>query len=202
MRPRGRPRGFDIDDAVYRAMLVFWSKGYEGATIPELTEAIGIKRPSLYAAFGSKEELFRLALDRYRRDPASYVNRALAEPTAREVFESLLAGVIDLVTDPERPGGCLFVCGSLARGSTDGEIQQQLAARRISGEADIRKRFEQAVTDGDLGADADPAALAKLAATLLWGLSVQAVSGSSREELQQVAEIAIAAFPKSVRGDE
>lgn len=193
---RGRPRKFNVEDAVYKAMLVFWSKGYEGTTIPDLTEAMGINRPSLYAAFGSKQGLFKLALDRYRSDPASYVNRAVAKSTAAEVFESLLIGVIDLVTDPERPGGCLFVCGSLARGADDGETQRKLAERRIEGEADIRLRFEQALEEGDFPKGADPSALAKLAATMLWGLSVQAVNGATREELLRVAQLAIDAFPR------
>lgn len=187
----GRPRQFKIDDAVYQAMLVFWAKGYEGTTIPDLTEAIGINRPSLYAAFGSKRGLFKLALDRYRSEPASYVNRALAKSTAVEAFAALLTGVIDLVTDPERPGGCLFVCGSLARGADDGETQRKLAERRIEGETDIRLRFERAITEGDLPPDSDPAALAKLAATMLWGLSVQAVNGATREELLRVASIIV-----------
>lgn len=196
MVSRGRPRTFDLDEAVHKAMLVFWSKGYEGTTIPELTKAIGINRPSLYSAFGSKEYLFRLALDRYRNDPASYVNRALEKPTAAEAFESLLYGVIDLVTDPERPGGCMFVCGALARGNETKNITRMLAERRIDGENDIRERFEKAAKDGDLSADSSPTDLAKLAATMLWGLSIQAVNGATRDDLRKVANLAIAAFPK------
>src|SRR5215203_5543280 len=106
---RGRPRNFALDEALEKAMVVFWSKGYEGTSIPDLTAAIGINRPSLYAAFGNKENLFRKVLDRYRTDPASYVNRAVERTTVGEVLEGLLYGVVDLVTDPSRPGGCLFV---------------------------------------------------------------------------------------------
>jgi AcrR family transcriptional regulator len=194
--PRGRPRSFDIEQAIETAMLVFWSKGYEGTTIPGLTEAIGINRPSLYAAFGSKEDLFRLALDRYRKDPASYVNRAVAKPTAYEVMASLLEGVVDLVTDPKRPGGCLFVCGTHALSPRDSGIHKELAARRIAGEKDIRKRFEQAARSDDLPENSDPKLLAKLAATLIWGISIQAANGSTRAELKKLAAMTL----ESLRG--
>lgn len=176
-------------------MRLFWKKGYCGTTIPDLTEAIGINRPSLYAAFGNKEGLFKRALDLYRVDPASYVNRALAKPTAFEAFESLLYGVVDLLTDKENPGGCLFVCGALAGGEASGEILEEMKKRRIEGEADIRARFEQAVAEGDLPRTADASALAKFAATQIWGLSVQGMNGSTKNELLAAAELAIQAFP-------
>src|SRR5262245_62821062 len=109
--PKGRPREFDVAEALERAMQVFWRQGYEGATLPDLTQAMGINRPSLYAAFGSKEELFRKALDRYVEGPAAYMREALNEPTARAVAERLLGGSIDLVTDRRNPRGCLIVQG-------------------------------------------------------------------------------------------
>lgn len=191
---RGRPRSFDTEEAIEKAMVVFWSKGYEGTTIPDLTEAIGINRPSLYAAFGSKEGLFRLALDRYRKDPASYVNRALAQPTAREVFESLLNGVIDLVTDPENPGGCLFVCAALPISDESEPIKDELAKRRIAGERDILKRFARAAKENDLPPDVDPKSLAKFAATMIWGLSIQGTNGSTKKEMRRVAKLAMMSF--------
>src|SRR5690348_17740109 len=114
--PSGRTRQFDVDEALDRALEVFWARGYEGATLPELTRAMGINRPSLYAAFGDKEQLFRRALDRYVNGPAGYVRAALDRPTAREVVETLLAGTVELLTDPRHPGGCLVVQGALACG--------------------------------------------------------------------------------------
>ena len=83
--PSGRTRQFEVDEALDRALEVFWARGYEGATLPELTQAMGINRPSLYAAFGNKQSLFRKAMERYEQGPAAYVRRALEEPTARRV---------------------------------------------------------------------------------------------------------------------
>ena len=194
---RGRPRTFDIDDAVEKAMHLFWKKGYHGTTIPDLTEAIGINRPSLYAAFGDKEGLFKLALDRYRQDPASYVNRALEKPTARKAFQSLLYGVVDLLTDKRNPGGCLFVCGALAGGEASATVLTEMKKRRIEGERDIRIRFQDAVANGDLPPTANAATLARFAATQMWGLSILAMNGSKKKELLAVADVAIRAFPSS-----
>src|SRR5215204_6288141 len=107
--PRGRPREFDIDEALDRALEVFWRRGYEGASLPELTEAMGINRPSLYAAFGNKEALFRKAIDRYVDRTAAPVREALREPMARGVVERLLCASVDLITDPGHPRGCFLV---------------------------------------------------------------------------------------------
>src|SRR5262245_53043372 len=105
-QPRGRPRGFDTDKALDRALTVFWKKGYEGTSLDDLTRAMRINRPSLYAAFGNKQDLFRKALDRYATGPACYVRDALAEPTARRVVDKLFDGLIDLLTNPKLPHGC------------------------------------------------------------------------------------------------
>src|SRR3954470_8378884 len=101
--PVGRPRAFDVDKAPYQALLVFWRKGYEGTSLPDLTEAMGINRPSLYAAFGNKEALFRKALDRYVQGPAAYLGAALKQPTAKAVTERVLYGAADRLTDPRNP---------------------------------------------------------------------------------------------------
>src|SRR3954470_7312288 len=114
--PVGRPRAFDVDKALYQALLVFWHKVYEGTSLDDLTETMGINRPSLYAAFGNKEELFRKALDRYAEGPAAYVRRAMEEATARAVAECLLRGGVELVTTPGKPAGCFAVQGALACG--------------------------------------------------------------------------------------
>jgi AcrR family transcriptional regulator len=193
--PIGRPRAFDIEKALDRALQVFWRKGYEGTSLSDLTKAMGINRPSLYAAFGNKEELFRKALDRYAEGPAAYTRTALDEPTARAVVERLLCGVVDLLTDPRTPQGCLAVQGALACGDAADAIRQELVARRAAGEAALRQRLERARTGGDLPADADPADLARYVTTVAQGMAVQAASGASREELRRVVEMALRAWP-------
>jgi AcrR family transcriptional regulator len=193
----GRPRQFDPDTALDRALDVFWRRGYEGATLPELTAAMGINRPSLYAAFGSKEELFRKAIDRYVERPGGYVREALAEPTARRVVERLFHGAVELLTDPEKPGGCLLVQGALACGPDAAGVCEELAARRADGEVALRKRFERAKHESDLPADADPAALAKFVTAVVFGMAVHATGGANRKELQRVVDIALRAWPPS-----
>jgi AcrR family transcriptional regulator len=193
--PVGRPRAFDIDKALDRALQVFWRKGYEGTSLSDLTKAMGINRPSLYAAFGNKEALFRKALDRYAEGPAAYTRKALDEPTARAVVERLLRGLVDLLTDPCTPQGCLAVQGALACGDAADAIRQELISRRVAGEAALRQRFERAIADGDLPADANPADLARYVTTVSQGMAVQAAGGASRQELQRVVEMALRAWP-------
>jgi AcrR family transcriptional regulator len=193
--PTGRPREFDVEKALHRALKVFWHKGYEGASLAELTEAMGINRPSLYAAFGSKEELFRRALDRYAEGPTAYVREALNEPTARAVAERLLTGTVELLTDPRNPRGCLMVQGALACGEAADSVRRELIARRAAGEVALRQRFERARADGDLPADSDPADLACYLVTVMRGMAVQATGGAGREELRRVADLALRAWP-------
>jgi AcrR family transcriptional regulator len=196
LMPRGRPRTFNTDDALDRALDVFWRKGYEGATLPDLTEAMGINRPSLYAAFGNKEQLFRKALDRYVEGPASYVRKALEEPTARKVAEALLHGGIDLLCNPKTPRGCLAVHGALACGDEGEQIKKDLCAQRKSFELAVRRRFQKARAEKDLPASTDPAALAGFLTAVTHGLAVQAAGGAGRKELKRVAELALRAWPK------
>jgi AcrR family transcriptional regulator len=187
---------FDADTALDRALDVFWRKGYEGATLPDLTEAMGINRPSLYAAFGNKEQLFRKALDRYAEGPASFVRQALDEPTARKVAEALLFGEIDLLCNPKTPRGCFAVQAALACGDEAECVREELCARRKSLELEIRRRFKKAQSAGDLPKSADPAALAGFLAAVTHGLAVQAAGGATRKELKRVADLALTAWPK------
>jgi AcrR family transcriptional regulator len=194
--PRGRPRSFDLDKALDRALQVFWQKGYEGTSLSDLTKATGVNRPSLYAAFGNKEALFRKALDRYTDGPAAYVCEALKELTARAVTERLLHGALDLLTDPNTPSGCLMVQGALSCGEAADPIRKELAVRRAAGEVAICERFKRAKLDGDLPADADCADLARYVATVIHGMAVQAAGDASRRKLQRVIQIAMRAWPK------
>jgi AcrR family transcriptional regulator len=191
----GRPREFDLEKALDSALKVFWRKGYEGATLPDLTKAMGINRPSLYAAFGNKEALFRKAIDRYIDGPASRVREALREPTARAVVERLWSGSIDLTAGSRNPRGCFLVQAALACGDEADCVRREVAKRRARLEVRLRERFEQAISEEDLPSSADPADLAKYVATVANGIAVQAAGGATRHELSRVADLALLAWP-------
>lgn len=191
----GRPRGFDTEQALERAMKVFWRLGYEGTSVAELTRAMGIASPSLYAAFGSKDQLFKAVLDHYAARREARLAEVMAAPTARESTERLLFGLIELVTDPEEPPGCLFLQGGLSCGETTQAIPQELARRRAALETALRQRFAAGQAAGELPAASDPAALAGYFATLCNGIAVQAASGADPAQLRKVAALALKAWP-------
>lgn len=193
--PIGRPRGFDTDEALERALLVFWEQGYEGASLADLTSAMGITKTSMYAAFGNKEQLFREALRRYTEGPASYGQRALEQPTAHAVATSLLNGAVQTTTRPECPSGCLGVQGSLAAGDLGRPARDALIEWRNDARLRLEERFRRAVEEGDLPHDTDAARLARYLMTVAFGIAVQAASGVSRDDLQEVADTALRAWP-------
>jgi len=195
-RSAGRPRSFDSEKALEAAMRVFWRRGYEGASLADLTRAMKINRPSLYATFGDKEELFRKSLARYSRGPMAYMREALKQPTARAVAEHLLAGTADVLSNPQNPRGCLAVQGALACGASSASVRNLLIGYRQKGEGLLRERLETARSEGDLPADANPADLARYLITVIRGLAVDAATGASREELSKAAETAMRAWPK------
>jgi AcrR family transcriptional regulator len=193
--PSGRTRQFDVDEALDRALEVFWARGYEGATLPELTQAMGINRPSLYAAFGNKEQLFRKALDRYQSGPQSFLGEALKKPTARAVVEAIFAGFVRMQRDRSGSRGCMIVSGALACGEGAEPVRRELAQSRQAAVTALRERFERAVQEGDLTDGTDCATLARYIATVLNGLAVQAASGVTEKELRLVSAMAMRAWP-------
>jgi AcrR family transcriptional regulator len=195
----GRPRAFDADKALDKALKVFLAKGYEGASLGDLTKAMGINPPSLYAAFGNKQTLFLKAVDRYVEEPAQARRDALAAPTAREAVERLLRLSADLPTRTRNAPGCLLVHGALACGEGAEPVRRELALRRAAGEAELRERLEIAKADGDLPADAEPAALARYLSTLIQGMAVQAQGGATRKELLEVVDMALKSWPGATR---
>ncbi|GLW66628.1 TetR family transcriptional regulator [Actinomadura rubrobrunea] len=192
---RGRPRAFDVEERLDRAMEVFWRHGYEGAALSDLTAAMGINRPSLYAAYGNKEQLFRKALERYLNGPGGYLERALEAPTARQVAEEVLRGAIRATTAEGRPRGCLVVQGALATGEDAAPVREEVLAHRRAAHAALRERLERAQAEGDLPPHVDPGDLARYLWTTADGLSVQAAGGATREELDRVADLALAGWP-------
>ena len=191
----GRPRAFHMDQALDQALHVFWEKGYAGTSITDLTEAMGINPPSLYAAFGNKEKLFKKALDRYEGLRDQILEEAFAAPTAREAVTRLLEGTAERLSDKCNPRGCLMVQGALSGGEECEAVKRDLASRRARVEALIRKRLRRAKREGDLPSDADAAALARFVATVMHGMAVQAAGGVAPKELRAIVNTALRAWP-------
>jgi AcrR family transcriptional regulator len=187
----GRPRGFDEDAALEAAMRAFWEKSYEGASIADLTEAMGINRSSMYAAFGDKESIFHRVMERYREGPMTYIRQALAEPSLREVVAGLIRGTAEFLSTPGNPRGCLSIQGALACGTAAEPVKQSIIDWRKSGEAALKKRLQQAQSEGELAAGIQPADFARYMSSVMAGLGVQAANGATRAELRRVAEIAL-----------
>jgi AcrR family transcriptional regulator len=176
-------------------MRVFWEKGYEGATLGDLTDAMGINRSSLYASFGDKETLFRLAIARYANGPAAYLRKALQQPTVRAVVAALLRGALELLTDAGNPRGCLSVQGALAVGSAAQQMKQAMIEWRKQGESDLQKRLQRARAEGELAKDVNPGDLARYISTVITGLGVQAANGSTKAEMARVVDLALRSMP-------
>ncbi len=196
-RPMGRPREFDFNRALDCALQVFREKGYEGASLSDLTRAMGINRPSLYAAFGDKQALFQKALKRYIEGPASRLLAALEEPAARAAVERALHAAAELQTSPGSPPGCLTVQGAMTCSQTRQPVQQELVDRRKEFQDALRRRLRRARSEGDLPRQSSPADLARYFATIVNGMAVQASSGATRAELHRTIETAMRAWPGS-----
>jgi AcrR family transcriptional regulator len=190
---RGRPREFDAEEALAAALRVFWTKGYEGASLSDLTEAMGITRPSLYAAFGNKEALFKQALDLYESEKLAYARSALDAPTARGVARRMLDGTIQNITS-ECPG-CLGVIASVSCSNPDSPIGQEMRDRTQHVRCAMVERLQRAIDDGDFSIPVEAEAMTRYLLAVMQGIAVQAGSGASREELQEVAEATMAIWP-------
>ncbi len=193
----GRPKKFDPDLALDLALDVFWRQGFEGTSISDLTAAMGINRPSLYATFGDKESLFRKALDRYVQARACHMQSALDEPTAKRVVHKLWESSIRSADTSGHRRGCFLVQSALACSEENHAMQQAAFEARSSAEKVLRERFEKAIEAGDLPPSADAAHLARYVTTFTYGIAVQAAGGASPTELAAAAAIALNAFPSS-----
>lgn len=200
---RGRPRSFDRDEALRRALQVFRTQGYEGATLTDLQAAMGgITAPSLYAAFGSKEELFREAVALYRNTAGVATICALTEQsTARASIEAMLRAAADAFCNLDEPRGCLIVLGAIHCTRAGSSVQDHLRAIRLQTSEHITQRLKRGVEERDLPAGVDIAALASFYTTFLHGLSIQAWDGASRESLMAAIDCAMAAWDNVERED-
>jgi AcrR family transcriptional regulator len=190
----GRPRTFDTDHALDAAITVFWRRGYGGASLDELTRAMGMNKSSLYRVYGSKEGLFDHAVARYVHRDLAYARNALGEPTAAEVARNYLCANVDAVTMPGRPPGCMSIQAGLSCGPDDSQVVELLAEHRRAGERALAARFVRAVADGDLPSSANPAALARFLTAIAEGHGVHAATGATAEQLTQSVEIALEVF--------
>src|SRR5689334_11537165 len=189
MATRGRPRTFDREQALRSAMEVFWARGYEGATLEELLTAMGgIAPPSFYAAFGSKDKLFREAVALYHASLGERMRNALTAPTARDAVEALLHEGVRCFSDGDTPRGCLLILGAINRTRTNKEAYDHLHDLREQGPEMIRQRLVRGVADGDLSAGAPLTEIASFYATVMQGLAVRARDGASRQTLAAVAD--------------
>ena len=194
---RGRPREFCVDHALAQALRVFWEKGYDGTSLNDLTAAMGITRPSLYAAFGNKESLFRKALDLYEREKLDYIGKALEQPTARGVAEVMLRGSVDNVMSSDQPHGCLGVITSVACGPESQSVREDVVKRGEVGKKALIERFDRAKVEGDLPSHIDPEGLMRVLIAMLQGISVQANQGASRSELEHLVETGLLLWPSA-----
>lgn len=191
---RGRPRQFCPDAALTAALKVFWERGYEGASMAELTEAMGITKPSLYACFGNKEALFRKALDLYERDKMAYVRAGLTAPTAKGVAEAFLRGALAMQTGND-PRGCLGVMSAVACTNYADSIRDEIVSLRVATERAMTERFQRARDDGDFSSDIDPAAMTHYLTAVLQGMSVHARAGASAKELEGLVQTTLSLWP-------
>jgi AcrR family transcriptional regulator len=195
MAELGRPRSFDKEVALARAMDVFWNKGYQGASMSELMAAMGIGAPSLYAAFGSKEELFRAAVAHYRVHEGNMIwARIEAAQTAFEAVRGLLMETARVFTRPKRPRGCLIVLSALHADEMSETVRRELIRLRADNAAMLSARIQRGIEAGEITADADPKIIGNYYVTVQQGMSIQARDGANRALLEMIATAALAAW--------
>lgn len=200
MARRGRPRSFDREEALGQSMEVFWTLGYEGATLTDLQQAMGgITAPSFYAAFGSKEALFRQAVELYSRTLGAPMMRALAEaPRARDAIQALLETAVESFTKPGKPRGCMLVLAAINGTPSNRGVQDHLHSLRARRRKVIQQRLERGVTEGELPSGVNAAALASFYTTVVDGLAIQARDGASRKALCFAVRCAMAAWDEMI----
>jgi len=195
-KPRGRPLSFDRDAALEQAMHVFWERGYEAASITDLTAAMGITPPSLYTAFGDKEKLFLEAIERYALGPGSAGPRALAEePTARGAIERWLHESADELTRPCHPKGCMVVMATTNCSVAAERVQTALTKRRAASIANVKARIQHGIDNGELPPGTDAKTLSNFYSTIYQGMSMQAKDGATRTSLLATVDAAMRAWP-------
>jgi len=192
----GRPRSFDRQHALLRAMQVFWALGYDGATLADLQEAMGgITAPSFYAAFGSKEKLFREAVELYSRTLGAPMRDALDQhPTAHASIQALLHAAVESFRKPGAPRGCMLVLAAINSTPSNKSVQQYLRSLRARRQKAIERRLRRGVAEGELPLGLNVGALASFYATVVDGLAIQARDGATRKALDFAVVCAMASW--------
>jgi len=188
----GRPREFDRDQALERAMLAFWRRGYEGTSMADLVQALGIASARIYAAFGSKQDLFREAVQRYEAGDGGFADRAMAqEPRVRDALARVLRDAVATYTDDAHPLGCMVVTAATNCAEENEAVAAWLAGHRRQRTQSLIDRLQRALDEGELRAGTDVQALGDFYATQLHGISVQARDGVPRERLLAAVQTAL-----------
>lgn len=190
-RKSGRPISFDKEAAIESAMLLFWERGYEGTSMADLTQAMGLNPSSIYAAFGDKHTLFSLAVKRYMDRRAQYATKALGEPTLERVVRALFDSTVAFLTTPGQPPTCMTLAGAVGCSVNASPARDIMTEIRKQNEAAMRKRFLQARKSGELSKDVNIDDYTRYVSTILAGLSIQAANGSTRAELKRTAQMAL-----------
>jgi AcrR family transcriptional regulator len=195
-RVRGRPRSFDREAALDRAMLLFWQHGYEATSLSQLTSAMGISPPSLYAAFGDKEALFLETVERYLARGGADAQALMGDAkTAREAMARFLGASAVRLTDPKFPSGCMVVLSAVSCSDAAASVQSKLAACRATWEKEMRQRIERGIVEGDVPPSTNAAALASFYMAVVQGMSLHAKDGAGRRRLEEIVEAAMQAWP-------
>ena len=192
---KGRPLSFDREHALQQAMLLFWRHGYEATSLTQLTAAMGITPPSLYAAFGDKKTLFRESVNRYLSGPVTAESMIANAASAHDAARQLLLGAVIGFTGTQTPPGCLLASSAISCSEAANDIQTELAAIRGKIELCLRNKIAHAVKSGELATTIDADAYAGHTMAVIQGLSTLARDGASREKLMGIVEIAMCAWP-------
>jgi AcrR family transcriptional regulator len=192
---RGPPKAFDIDIALDSAMLVFWRKGFDGTSLSDLTDAMGINRPSLYATYGDKQALFRRAIDRFGELGRSIFAESESESTARQFAERLLRGQADLYSNPRLAPGCFLIQSAISASTATQAARQEAAERRLMNELAVRHHLERTDRSHQLPRGTTPSEIAVYLTSVGNGLAIRAADGASREELHRIVDLALAFWP-------
>lgn len=204
MSRTGRPREFDRDEALQRAMKIFWAQGYEATTLADLQKAMGgLTPPSIYAAFGSKEDLFREAVELYKKLQGAPIGKALAEgPTARASVEAMLRAAAQSVCGQSNPRGCMLVLAGIGCAAANKGVEDFLREQRALRERGLRQRLRRGIAEGDLPASTAVNALVSFYTSILDGMAMRARDGASRKALEDIVTVAMAAWDTAVQSDE